>query len=283
MRCQIKPLKPVILVAVLLLSWTQPMLGQSLTGRIVDAENENSVGVAFVELLTADGDRITAGFTDDDGSFLLELTAAAEPTELVVGALGYESLTRDLLDLDLSADQDLGELLLNPAPIGVAPVDVVGQRRRVTPGREWIRQRQLLGNGKFFAGAVLEALDPSSLTTYLAEETGYWVSYDQRGNPSIRNPGEDCTLVYVNEWPMNRSVRVAQPVVGVRPAEREPALSPRDEQELGFPSLDRIPLEWIAAIEIYDDMREVPPGRLQLSGGRFHACAVINVWTWSSW
>jgi hypothetical protein len=52
---------------------------------------------------------------------------------------------------------------------------------------------------------------------------------------------------------------------------------------MGFPSLDHVPLEWIAAIEVYESMRDVPPGRLQLGTQGFHACAVVNVWTWNSW
>jgi hypothetical protein len=58
---------------------------------------------------------------------------------------------------------------------------------------------------------------------------------------------------------------------------------------MGYPSLDDIPLERIAAIEVYPDMRDVPPGWLQYipasgtgSNGA-HPCGMINVWTWDSW
>jgi len=111
------------------------------------------------------------------------------------------------------------------------------------------------------------------------------VRYDERGTPFLNNPRADCSLIFVNEWPMNAAMSgtVPQPRVGVQSIDRPPAGSARELREMGFPSLDAIPLEWIAAIEVYENMRDVPPGRLQFAFSGAHSCAIINVWTWDSW
>jgi hypothetical protein len=269
---------------------TTPLHGQTLEGRIVDAETGDGVGGAFVELLTEDDQSVSAAFTDRGGRFRLDIGAATAASHegdffLMAGALGYGRGLWELSTLDFDGNNPLGDLAIEPVPIQLAPLEVEARRSRLTPGREWVRQRQLLGRGTFYSGAVLAALEPPSLTAHLAQQVGLRDRWDERGVASLVSD-TSCMLVFVNEWPLNAAspAGISRPRVGV-PINQAAAIGSRVEsQNMGFPSLDDIPLEWIAAVEVYHEMRDVPPGRLQRTmGGRFHACAVVNLWTWDSW
>jgi hypothetical protein len=146
------------------------------------------------------------------------------------------------------------DILLAPDPASIEGVTVSRERSRVTRGSEWVRQRQMTGAGSFFAGAVIEMGHRGSLGLYLASETGLWPRSGVRGVQSLRNPRGfyGCIVPMLNQWPLART---------------------------GYRSLDEIPVERIAAVEVYDNYRDVPP-ILQSTAG---FCGVVNVWTWESW
>ncbi|MEX1256681.1 MAG: carboxypeptidase-like regulatory domain-containing protein [Gemmatimonadota bacterium] len=258
--------------------------GQAISGRVVNPDREG-IQNAFVELLTADDEQLAGVFTDGNGRFRIQLMGPVARHVLAIGAIGHSPRSWEVPQVAPNDLLDLGDLQLQIQPIALSSLDVRVTRSRLTPGREWIRRRQLLGRGKFFPGAVLTAANPRSLSVYLSERTELWVEYDMRGTPSVYVPSADCTLVFVNEWPMNANVgnSVPRPRVGVESIDRPPANTALELQNMGFPSLDHVPLEWIAAVEVYESLRDVPPGRLQFSSSGAHSCAIVNVWTWNSW
>ena len=146
----------------------------------------------------------------------------------------------------------LGEIPLERVPILLGSVEVEAERGWITRGEEWVRRGQVLGQGTFFAGALVALRDPSSLTHFLAEEAGLTVTYNFMHQPFLRSldPVESCVRVQVDRWP-----------VGTSP----------------YRNLDGIPLNVIAAIEVYPSRHEVPP-ELAWDAGR---CGLVNVWTWN--
>jgi hypothetical protein len=278
-------MKSLRLLILLMFFGAGDLSGQLLTGRVVSAETQEGIENAFVELLDADVERLAGVFTDRSGRFRVQVPVPTDSLTLVAGAIGYGSGSWAVPEAQENATIDLGTLELEIAPIALSPLELQVNRSRLTPGSEWVRRRQLLGKGRFFSGAVLGVLEPRSLSFYLAEETEMRVSYDMRGVPFLYNPAADCTLVFVNEWPMNAGVTagIPRPLIGVESIDRIPISTSLEDQYLGFASLDHIPLERIAAIEVYEEMRDVPPGRLQFSTTGAHPCAIVNVWTWDSW
>jgi len=273
------------LIAMVSIFAGRPADAQTLAGRVLDGDTGRPIANAFVEVLGEDEERLAGTFTGGNGRFSIAVPTLEGPGQLTVGAIGYG---RGLWDVPMPEEgqtSDFGDLEIQPVPIELAPLDVQVERSRLTPGREWVRRRQLLGRGQFFPGALLTALNPQSVSRYLSEQTEFWVRYDERGTPSLTLPWGGCVLMHVNEWPINAAMSgtVPRPRVGVQSVDRPPAASSSELREMGFPSLDDIPLEWIAAIEVYEEMRDVPPGRLQFTSSGAHPCAIINVWTWDSW
>jgi hypothetical protein len=253
-----------------------PANAQVVQGRVTDASNGDGIGAAAVELFREDGERVAIAFTDGGGRFQVRLPGGEAAVVLEAGAVGYLPAAYGPVSVPDGGALELPDLSLQPNPFVLDSLQVEGRRPRLTPGREWVRRHQLLGQGTFLAGAVLRALDPPSLTQHVAEESGLWVRHNTNYRefratadhdplasganivnrfmqPFVSNPqcihGGIVTLV--NRWPLWRT---------------------------GILSLDDIPLERIAAIEIYYDEREVPPGYAWDS-----ECGLVNVWTWDSW
>jgi len=240
--------------------------GQSIRGRVVDAES--GAGITQVAVIAAEGNTLLeTALSNEEGEFEIRLNRAGTVT-LRATRQGYRARAIESIVVSAGESVVLPDLPLERAPIILEEVRAEAPQGRLTPGREWIRRRQLLGKGTFLSGSMLMELQPPSLTRFVADETNLWVEYDIRGVPRLKNPFamNSCMAVYLNQWPLNRE-----------------AGQGRFREVLGWPSMDEIPLENIAAVEIYNDLRDLPPGLLFAYGGRPQSCGVINIWTWDAY
>jgi hypothetical protein len=235
-----------------------PLAAQTLSGRVVEAEGSTPVERALVEVFRIDIRPLATAVTNADGRFVLTLPRDGGTFRLTVSTLFHDTVTVDSLRLAPGESRTLPdvELQISPIPLDEVAVDV--RRTREAPkGREWIRRNQQLGKGTFISGAVADHAAGRSLGAYIAAETKLWPRYDLRGHvTSFVNPGDAvsrCVQVLVNRWRIERT---------------------------NYTSVDQIPREDIAAIEVYRDARDVPPG--YWFDGR-PGCGIVNVWLWNSW
>jgi hypothetical protein len=208
-----------------------------------------------VRLSELGGTPVGSSSTDPDGRF--RITAEDGGVYgLLVETLFHGPVTVDSLRVGRGEELALGDIELEPIPLALDELTVQVERRRLTPGREWVRRNQSHGKGTFLPGAVVALQAGASVASYVADQTRLWVRFDERGRPALINPAGSlsrCVNVLVNRWRLERT---------------------------GFLSLDEIPRSDIAAIEIYENERDLPPG-YYFDGTP--GCGVINVWLWNSW
>jgi len=142
----------------------RPVDGQTLVGRVLDGDTGQPIANAFVEVLGENEERLAGTFTSGNGRFSIAVPTFEGPGRLAVGAIGYGQGLWEVPTPEAGQTRDVGELEIQPVPIELAPLEVQVQRSRLTPGREWVRRRQLLGRGQFFSGAVLASLNPPSVS-----------------------------------------------------------------------------------------------------------------------
>jgi hypothetical protein len=246
----------VLAVTVAWIACGNPLAAQTIAGRVVDATRSEGVAFALVRVFGAVGAQLAATPADAQGRFRLEVPARDEPMRLTVETLFHLPFSVDSLRVARGQVLTLPDIVLEPDPIALGEVTVQVRRRGLVPGREWTRRNQLLGKGTFLPGAVVELAAGASLGAYIANQTRLWVRFDERGKAALHNPAgalSRCVDVLVNRWKLERT---------------------------GFQSVDEIPRERIAAIEIYENERDIPPG--YWFDGR-PGCGLVNVWLWNSW
>ena len=255
-----------VTVVVLLLS-ARALQAQTIQGRVVDAESGE--GIAGAGVLVIAGERlIGTAITGSTGLYALRIPETAGPLLLRASRQGYRTASLDSVTVPSGETVEVADILLQPSPIVLDEVRAEVRRSRLTPGREWIRQNQLLGKGTFFSGAMLRQLDPLSLTRYIADQVDLWVEYDGRGNPSFKNPFafDPCVVVMLNRWPIYQTFDIDD-----------------FSDTAGWPSMDEIPIEAIAAVEVYNDLRQLPPMLYFTHRGDAQTCGVVNIWTWDAY
>jgi hypothetical protein len=244
-------------LAVLALA-TSPLVAQTVSGRVVEAEGSKPVERALVEVFRIDIRPLAAAVTDSAGRFDIALPREGGTFRLTVSTLFHDTVTVDSLIVAPGETRTLGDIELRISPIPLDEVSVDVQRSKDSPkGRDWVRRNQQLGKGTFISGAVADHAAGRSLGAYIARETKLWPRYDMRGDvTSFINPGgavSRCVQVLVNRWRIERT---------------------------NWTSVDQIPREDIAAIEVYQNDRDLPPG--YWFDGR-PGCGIVNVWLWESW
>lgn len=230
---------------------------QALTGRVVEAGTGSGIEGVILEVFDEDGARVGMGLTGNGGRFRVALVRSGGPFLLQVFAMSHEQ--GEVEDIHVRPDEvlELDDIVLEAAPVQVDTLRVQVQGRLT--GRERVRRRQLLGQGTFLAGAVIQQDNPYYLTNYVAEAAGLMVRFGVRGRSArLENPRSirPCMTVHVNHWPISQS---------------------------GFGSLDEIPLRWIAAVEIYNTWDETPEDARMMSNTDWGGCGLVNVWLWNSW
>lgn len=252
------PLKalPAILVLAAGLARAGVLEAQTVTGRVVSADTEQPIPAAFVQVFDEGDERLATALSDAEGRFRAEVPAGAIPVRILVDAFGFERAAAALPAATGALPIELEDILLRPSPLLLDGIRVDVDRPRITPGREFVRRHQLLGKGTFLAGAVITADAPNSLAMYVADRTPLWTTWDARGQPTLYNPRGGitrCMSVMVNRWPLERT---------------------------GYQSIDEIPLDAIAAIEIHERDRDLPPAYYFDDPKR---CGIVQVWLWNGW
>jgi hypothetical protein len=241
-----------------LLALAGPLSAQTLSGRVVEDEGARPVERALVEVFRIDVRPLATAVTDADGRFRVTVPSPGGVLRVRISTLFHDTVTVDSLRVTADEQRELGDIALRIAPIPLEEVAVDVERSKESPrGREWIRRNQTLGKGTFIAGAVADYAAGRSLGSYIATQTKLWARYDLRGQVSgFVNPGGSisrCVQVLVNRWKIERT---------------------------NYRSVDQIPREDIAAIEVYQNDRDLPPG-YWFDGTP--GCGVVNVWLWNSW
>lgn len=230
---------------------------QALTGRVVEAGSGNGIEGAIIEVFDEEGERVAVALTGEGSRFRVPVVRPGGPFVLEVFAMNHHRGRVDSIHVRLDEIVELDEIVLEIAPIDIDSLRVEVQGKLT--GRERVRRRQALGKGTFFAGAALREKVPYYLSSYLAEKTGLMVRFGARSRSvSLVNPRSirRCMTVHVNDWPIGRT---------------------------GFRSLDEIPLDMIAAVEVYDTWDDTPEDARMMRNTDWSGCGLVNVWLWNSW
>ena len=240
------------------LALAAPLSAQALSGRVVEAGAARPIERALVQVFRIDVRPLATAVSDAAGRFQLALPRDGGVFRLTVTTLFHDTVTVDSLRIAPGEDRALGDITLEIAPIPLDEIAVdVRRSSESLKGRDWIRRNQQLGKGTFISGAVADHAAGRSLGAYIATQTKLWERYDMRGQvTSFVNPGgavSRCVQVLVNRWKIERT---------------------------NYTSVDQIPREDIAAIEVYQNERDLPPG--YWFDGR-PGCGIVNIWLWNSW
>lgn len=100
----------------------------SLKGVIKDANNNNPVSYATVNLLRSDSSVVTGKITGDDGKFIIENVAAGDYA-LLVSTIGYKKVNNKV---NLPGQSDLGDIFLSESANHLSEVVVKADRPLVT-------------------------------------------------------------------------------------------------------------------------------------------------------
>ncbi len=233
-----------------------PLDAQAVTGRVVSADSLRGIPAAFIQVFDRADNRVRTGLTDSEGRYELELARDGEPFRLQVDAFGFARASVQVPPTLTQQTLAMQDIVLEPAPIVLDELSVRADRPRLTPGREWVRRNQLHGTGTFLAGAMIANDAPDFLGAYIADRTELWVTFNSRGQSALYNPRgarSRCVDVLVNRWSLRQT---------------------------GYRTIDDIPAKDIAAIEIYESERDLPPG--YYFEGR-PGCGIVQVWLWNSW
>jgi hypothetical protein len=224
------------LTALCLFAFTSKLEAQSIEGRVVDEERSQPVAFALVQLFASDGSPAGSMPTDSEGRFRIATPPAGGLFRLTVETLFHRPAVRDSVRVGVGESVDLGDIRLELVPIGLDSVTVDVGAPRLTPGSEWLRRNQQHGRGSFLSGQVIALQARASLAEYVAVRTNLWLRYDERSRPTFVNPSgavSRCVEIFVNRWKLERT---------------------------GFTSFEAIPRSQIAAIEVYNSERDLPPG-----------------------
>jgi hypothetical protein len=232
-----------------------PLDAQVVTGRVVSPDTVQVIAGAFIQVFDQADNRVVFGVTDAEGAYELTLGTEGGPFRLQVDAFGFARASLPLPPVRAEQTLTIPDIVLTPEPVILDGLDVQADQQRLRPGREWVRRNQQHGTGTFLAGAMIELDSPRYLSNYIADRTELWVGRSHQGESYLYNPRgfRRCVQVMVNRWPLGRS---------------------------GYRSIDDIPARHIAAIEIYESMRDRPPD-YWMEGSP--DCGIIQVWLWNSW
>ena len=247
-----------VLLALTLACAQAPLHAQTISGRVLDGSSGEPRPVAFALIRLSDVRRgpVATAATDAEGRFSIPTPEDGGVFRLYIETLFHRPTTTDSLRIAAGESVTVPDILLEPVPFELDSLNVEVERPKLLQGREWVRQNQLLGTGKFLSGALVDMNAGRSLAGYISDHTKLWVRYDIRGHGMLLNPSgalSRCVQVLVNRWRIERT---------------------------NYTSIDQIPRRDIAAIEIYENDRDIPQG--YAFDGR-PGCGIVNVWTWRSW
>lgn len=252
---------------VLLGGIVQPIKGQTVTGRTIDANTQEPIQGAVVTLLTPGGKRVLTTQSDSLGRYAITAPVPAE-YKIQARRVGYKP-SRDG-PFSLGASDTLSvELSVTATPVAMEDVTVKGQGTKRLREVGFYRRRKRTG-GTFIDRAEIEKHDPSGLSELFRLAPGMRVLRNSRtgagGEVKIRGgrtTDGDC----------RPSVAVDGAIV------RQGETFESMEKVMGTPSelkLDEIinPRS-VEGIEVYPRSHQAPAWL----GGIQSPCGAIVIWT----
>ena len=220
---------------------------QTIRGTLLERDSNRPINLGFVVLLTESGDSITSTVTNQMGRFEL---ASPDPGNslLLAAALGHRETTVGVFELGEGGELSV-EFRIPVEPLTLGGLLVQADRVGQLPGLvlNGFSRRMQQGLGRFITPADI-ANSPAFRTADLFVGM-LGVSVDG-ARVQIRTAGRECTpQIWVDGLPQSRDANFALDFI--------------------------IPLEAIAAVEVYRRATEVP---LQYGGSRA-GCGVLLFWT----
>jgi len=263
------------LLVLLLLSCPSVVAAQVIRGRVLEADTDQPVRLAGLELLD-DRDRVLVNATaDSTGQFRVRAWMSGK-YRLRATALGYRSVTSELLELGTGDEYALNIRLAADA-VPIEPITVMSRSRSSLieiAMRGYYDRRDSglrIGMGRFLDRGEIEQ-SGTRLTDVLRRVPGLRIHIDGR-----------CAYIVVGSNPVgtNRLDGSGQRMQGeCQPPPRICTASLYVDGLLvryagnSIPLDQMLPLEWVEALEVYRRPAELPAEFLA-SG----ACGVVVVWT----
>lgn len=113
---------PLLAAALVLATTASPLSAQTISGRVVDAENGEPVGLTAMILLDADREPLVMSAADVDGHYRVETPGPGE-YYLVVERLGYFENETPLFSVESEGEYGI-DLEMRPEPIRLDPLQV---------------------------------------------------------------------------------------------------------------------------------------------------------------
>ena len=254
------PTHRLLIVAALLALSPARAAAQTLRGQVVDGSSEAAIARATLRLVGADSLAVASAVTDDAGGFALTAPAAGEYM-VRVESLGYDAAVVGPVRLRVNGFVDV-TLALTARPIPLDSVAVQVGQQDIWLQRAGYYERKEHSGGVFLDAAQLAQRHTQRMGDALSGVQGVRVLSDGgvtdlqlRGRMTdvFRNPRICLPLVYLD---------------GLLVSDGQVANSGRF-------NLDSLPVDHIAAIEIYMGEASVP---LQFARGG-GACGAAIFWT----
>jgi hypothetical protein len=242
MRCS-------VIVVAFLLTFIASADGQTITGRVVDADNNGRVRAAEVMIVQIDSSART--LSDSSGGF--RFRAIPGMWTLRVRALGYEDL--------ITAPMQLGEkehisvvVLMSVKPLAIAPLTVVGRSNRALSQLDSFNDRRKKNAfGYFLDEKAIERKGAFAVSDLLRTAPGARVERDRvqvRGCPDVQYLLDGLPVMPLGEETATEAVNAM--------------VSPAD----------------IAGVEFYRGDAAVPVElAVAFRGATVGACGVVAIWT----
>lgn len=140
-----------VAVFVLLTAVAPSAEAQTLTGRVLDASNEQPVSVAGIYLLDRDREGVAMAMADSTGRWVLVAPSGGEYF-LVVQRFGYVDVESPLFAIEDGKDYAL-DFEMRPEPLGLAPVTVTVRNEELI---DWLRLEMGVNPVSLFGFRILQ-------------------------------------------------------------------------------------------------------------------------------
>ncbi len=183
-----------------LLAWVAAaaaLSGQTIQGRLLDAETGRPLASATMTLLDEDGARLAGTQTDSAGSFGLS-AARAGAFQLRAERLGYRTATAPAMELG-AGDTLRVEFRLSAEAVMLAPVVVTGQPRRLTGAlRDFYERAERRAWGSFVTREEIGRRSPVQTTDLLRTLPGVRLAPTRSGRHAVLLRGGCPARVYLD-------------------------------------------------------------------------------------
>ncbi len=144
------------LAAAFSVGFGSPLLGQTITGTLMEVDSDRAISLGLIILMTESGDSVTSGVTNAQGRF--SLTAPEGGSFLVIAsAFGFKETSAGVFEIGDGGEMNI-EFRIAPAPMAIDGILIALQRpvlqhNLITSG--FVR-RITRGLGRFITPYVIE-------------------------------------------------------------------------------------------------------------------------------